>query len=281
MRKCAAFHVVTFLLVLILFLTIPVGKVLHAESYTDEWILPKSACMVYSQEEIDNMPVQVVCYARNEIYARHGRMFQSQELQEYFDLRSWYSGCLSPSEWSDDLLSEVERTNVERLLEREERLGEKKYQLDQARYSFDEIDRYISSRMYSEKKKYVGIAEGLIYDELMGILSTNNFEMEIPVEWEELFGIDNATEDSIKFYCRLVREMEGCEGTICSLNRYQEYYPEEEFPDAVYLGERGSYYYYYMRPTDVQYNPDDEEGTISYLEMEAAAEDMAETIRLK
>ncbi len=43
---------------------------------------------------------------RNEIYARHGRIFQSQDLQEFFSQTTWYKG--NPN-YSDSQLSDEER----------------------------------------------------------------------------------------------------------------------------------------------------------------------------
>lgn len=50
--------------------------------------------------------------ARNEIYARHGRMFKDKELQDYFDGKSWYYGYISPSQWSEKNLNQYEAYNV-------------------------------------------------------------------------------------------------------------------------------------------------------------------------
>lgn len=62
--------------------------------------------------------------ARNEIYARRGRRFNSDRLQNYFAAKSWYRGTISPEEFSEDMLSEVERHNVELIVKEEERRGE-------------------------------------------------------------------------------------------------------------------------------------------------------------
>ncbi len=46
---------------------------------------------------------------RNEIFARHGRAFQSADLQAHFAATDWYE--VDP-DYSDDRLSDVERANV-------------------------------------------------------------------------------------------------------------------------------------------------------------------------
>ena len=53
---------------------------------------------------------------RNEILARHGRRFNDQTLQQYFDSKSWYNGTISPDEFDanlDSRLNDVERANIE------------------------------------------------------------------------------------------------------------------------------------------------------------------------
>ena len=57
--------------------------------------------------------------ARNEIYARHGRLFDSESLQFYFNSKSWYHGTIAPSAFSEDLLSQVEKDNIKLIKERE------------------------------------------------------------------------------------------------------------------------------------------------------------------
>lgn len=50
--------------------------------------------------------------ARNEIYARHGRLFIDEELQRHFENCSWYEGKFAPADFSEGLLNEYERANI-------------------------------------------------------------------------------------------------------------------------------------------------------------------------
>jgi hypothetical protein len=50
---------------------------------------------------------------RNEIYARHHRRFARADLQRYFDAQSWYSGLYSPEQFTDAMLTPLERSNAE------------------------------------------------------------------------------------------------------------------------------------------------------------------------
>ncbi|MUG91914.1 YARHG domain-containing protein [Scytonema sp. UIC 10036] len=50
---------------------------------------------------------------RNAIFARHGRRFQTAGLQKYFDGQPWYRPKYSPDNFPNELLSDLERWNVE------------------------------------------------------------------------------------------------------------------------------------------------------------------------
>ena len=72
----------------------------------------------------------MACYAKNEIYARRGRLFQSSELAEYFRNKSWYYGRIQPGDFSDDVFNKYELENIRVLLtEREYSLDSRGYQL--------------------------------------------------------------------------------------------------------------------------------------------------------
>ena len=49
---------------------------------------------------------------RNEIYARHGRVFKDPELQRYFAAQAWYT---ANPDFKDEMLSEVESENLKKL----------------------------------------------------------------------------------------------------------------------------------------------------------------------
>ncbi|PLZ22999.1 YARHG domain-containing protein, partial [Fischerella thermalis] len=63
-------------------------------------------------------PVRV---KRNSIFARHGRRFDTPGLQKYFDSQPWYRPRYSPKEFPANLLSEIERQNVEYIAKYQDR----------------------------------------------------------------------------------------------------------------------------------------------------------------
>ena len=56
---------------------------------------------------------------RNEIYARHGKMFSSPDLQDYFSRKPWYR---EDPAYTDSMLSDIDRENIKIIREYENRL---------------------------------------------------------------------------------------------------------------------------------------------------------------
>lgn len=67
----------------------------------------------YTLEDLSILDSYGLKITRNEIFARHGRMFDDQELQDYFNSKSWYRGTIRPEDFSESMLSETEKANIE------------------------------------------------------------------------------------------------------------------------------------------------------------------------
>mgnify|MGYP004535032351 CR=1 FL=1 len=78
----------------------------------EEYILPDSADRKLKKSDLKGLSKKELQIARNEIYARHGRMFQDTQLQEYFDGQSWYQGTTAPEDFSEDILNSIEKRNA-------------------------------------------------------------------------------------------------------------------------------------------------------------------------
>lgn len=98
----------------------------------DGYLLPDSSTRYLSAEEIADLSTMELCYARNEIFARLGRKFKSQELMSYFQTKSWYRQIYEPENFPSDLLNTYENANIQTLLNREYELCPGGYQLDQS-----------------------------------------------------------------------------------------------------------------------------------------------------
>ncbi len=105
------------------------------------YILPDSARRVYYADELMNMPLQVLCYAKNEIYARNGRMFQSSELQNYFAAQHWYTALYQPDQFTSEMLNVYEQENLMLLSNLEAQAG--MYTLDSPGYTYDAVYEWL------------------------------------------------------------------------------------------------------------------------------------------
>ena len=114
-----------------------------ASASTSGYLLADSSYEYISEEKVAGWTSQALCYARNEIYARNGKTFYSQELQSYFDSQYWYHGIYTPDQFTDSMLNVYETANIQTLLSLEQAQGE--YLLDQPGYSFDDLGPYMES----------------------------------------------------------------------------------------------------------------------------------------
>ena len=92
--------------------SVDAGAQLNASALEDPdgYILPNSGTEELTTDDLANLTAQELTYARNEIYARHGRTFESTELTNYFTSKNWYA----PDEsFEDTSLSDVENANAQ------------------------------------------------------------------------------------------------------------------------------------------------------------------------
>ena len=79
----------------------------------EEFILPESNSRYLTEEDLAGLDLAYLRIARNEIYARHGRRFKDDRLQDYFDSKDWYDGTIDPEMFDDSVLSSIEISNAE------------------------------------------------------------------------------------------------------------------------------------------------------------------------
>ncbi len=95
----------------------------NEESY--DYILPESNTRKITKADLENLNAKELTYARNEIYARHGMVFKSKELQEYFSKKDWYY----EDESFDGVLPKLEQKNAN-FIKTYQISTEKEYKLD-------------------------------------------------------------------------------------------------------------------------------------------------------
>ena len=94
-----------------------------AAEAANQYIIPDSNSRYLTRNELLAMSSKDLRYARNEIYARHGRRFKDAELQAYFDSCSWYNGTIAPDSFDSSVLNTYENANKDLILKVEKERG--------------------------------------------------------------------------------------------------------------------------------------------------------------
>jgi hypothetical protein len=78
-----------------------------------DYVLPYSSIRKLTDNDLRNLTKNDLRLARNEIYARYGRVFRDASLQRYFDSKSWYRNLPKLPLGVEPTLSQLERSNIE------------------------------------------------------------------------------------------------------------------------------------------------------------------------
>lgn len=81
-------------------------------SASGDYILPDSNKRLLTDDDLEGLSANELMLARNEIYARHGRKFVDEQIQTYFDSKSWYKGTVEAAAFDTSVLSDIERKNI-------------------------------------------------------------------------------------------------------------------------------------------------------------------------
>lgn len=104
----------------------------ETEARTDgDYIIADSDSRLLTNSDVAGLSLKEINYAKNEIYARHGRKFDSRELREYFNSKDWYNGRIDPEDFTDRVFNSYEKKNVQFLAKKEESVQKGGYKLDQ------------------------------------------------------------------------------------------------------------------------------------------------------
>ena len=88
----------------------------------EEYILPTVDREYLSAEYFTEFGDDRLRLAINEVYARHGRRFSAQDLQAYFDGKSWYKGSIAPENFDEGVFNKYEKANIDLMNSLRERL---------------------------------------------------------------------------------------------------------------------------------------------------------------
>ena len=81
--------------------------------------IPVSSILLLEKYHVDNLTNNELWIARNEIYARHGKIFQNEYLNAYFSSCGWYEPKEGKTEVTDRELNEVEIANLKLIVDAE------------------------------------------------------------------------------------------------------------------------------------------------------------------
>lgn len=94
---------------------------------TAEYVIPDSDSRYITEEDLNKLSEYEVLLARNEIYARHGRIFNNEELNEYFTSKSWYNPTVAGADFTEEyaasVFNEFEITNITTIVQYEQAHG--------------------------------------------------------------------------------------------------------------------------------------------------------------
>ena len=99
------------------------GASVSKELRDQDYILPGSDSRYLSRSDLEGFTAEDCRLARNEIYARHGRMFQDEALQNYFNSFDWYHPSISPDDFDESMLNDYEAANRDLIVAYESEKG--------------------------------------------------------------------------------------------------------------------------------------------------------------
>ncbi len=88
-----------------------------------EYILEGSDYRYISEEELYGFDAEKCRLARNELYARYGRIFDDEELNAYFSQFSWYYPSISAKDFKESMLNDYEIYNRDLIVQYEKDMG--------------------------------------------------------------------------------------------------------------------------------------------------------------
>lgn len=88
-----------------------------------DYVCPNSDSKKLKYSDIEDFDADMCRIARNEIYARHGRIFDSQDLNEYFNDKDWYTPLYTADEFDESVLNKYEKYNRDLIVQYESDMG--------------------------------------------------------------------------------------------------------------------------------------------------------------
>lgn len=109
-----------------------------------DYILSESAERYLKQDDLNGLTGEQLRLARNEIYARHGYQFESEDLKSYFESKDWYYAKFPREKFLECFLNIYEKYNVQVILAAEN--GEEYTGDLTLGYGYEEISNDVAER---------------------------------------------------------------------------------------------------------------------------------------
>ena len=230
------------------------------------YLLPDAATRTYSTEEIGCLPLALTCYAKNEIYARHGRRFLSVELQDYFNQQPWYNGTIDGASFSESVFNSYERANIDLLVNRERALS-----WDGAGYKLDEVgyESRAEAALLAYFSDSYNIFSGFSCHLSSGqkVLNADDFVLSIPA-YADTYILQNDRRSFTIYY--VPAKDQGFGGRVVTIKAYDwndEDNDYSNFPSWKIAGANAEKIFVAIYPTDVQYDGTDSTQREEYLSL--------------
>ena len=95
----------------------------QAGDLSNQFIFPYSHLQYLGDADLRGKSAWELKLARNEIYARHGYIFQSEDLRKYFSEKSWYVPVADANSFDEGAITLIEWTNIARIMAYEKLAG--------------------------------------------------------------------------------------------------------------------------------------------------------------
>ena len=113
-----------------------------ADISSADYIFPSDRQYI-TESDMAGWDQKTALLARNEIFARHGYVFQTQEIQNYFAAKSWYT---PNSSYDGSDLSDVEKANVDTLSASEQKIGWTEQDVSPTKLAQGAVSSYVESQ---------------------------------------------------------------------------------------------------------------------------------------
>lgn len=233
----------------VLFISTMFSSTIYAQNSdaSGSYIFPESADRYLEENELTNLPLQILNYAKNEIYAREGRIFRSTELQTYFEQQSWYQGIVQPDNFDDKtMLNQYEYENTQLISRVEHNINPEGYKVDQPGYSFEPVYQYIANRN-TESTGTHAVLSAADYQFIGGnAVETVSFEQEY-----------TKTESGVQYMYGIIKGLDSDENAVWE--RKTDQYICAQCAAVWNIGEYEKFYYYEEGGKIVKLNKSDGE----------------------